>query len=129
MYNFEEVEIPKEIKVQTVEKYSLYRYLEVYNDLLPSNSIFLAFLKRYPKQTYFKAEGKYANRLDLISREIYDTPHLWWFLGLFNNIVDPDNFNNTLIYYIEPNILFDIFEKFDGYGKNVVDKDVKEKIF
>jgi len=128
-YEFEDVEIPEKIKLKTKEKYSLYRYMPVYNDMLPTNSVFQAYLKKYPKTTFFKVEGKYKNRLDLISKELYGTPHLWWFLAMFNNIIDPDNFDLNKVYYIEYNILSDIFEKFKKYGENKINKELKEFMF
>ena len=128
-YVFEDVVIPEKIKAKTNEKYSLYQYLEVYNDLLPSNSIFMAFLKKYPKNDFFKIDGKYKNRLDLISKEVYGTPHLWWFLALYNGIIDPDNFDLNKVYFIKQNILFDVLEKFKGKGANKVNVEIRDLIF
>jgi len=109
-------------------KTEIYRYMNIYDDMLPTSSRFLEYIRKYPKTTFFEVTGKYKNRLDLISKEIYGTYHLWWFLGLFNDIIDPDNFGSK-IYYIPRNILFDIFEEFSKYGGNKISEENLNKMF
>ena len=109
-------------------KTEIYRYMEIYDDMLPTNSRFLEYIRKYPKTTFFEVTGKYKNRLDLISKEIYGTYHLWWFLGLYNDIIDPDNFGSK-IYYISRNTLFEIFEEFSKYGANKISKENLDKMF
>jgi len=109
-------------------KTEIYRYMKIYDDMLPTSSRFLEYIRKYPKTTFFEVTGKYKNRLDLISKEIYGTYHLWWFLGLFNDIIDPDNFGSK-IYYIPRNVLFDIFEEFSKYGENKVSEENLNKMF
>jgi len=127
--NFEDVELSRELKENTNEFYSLYNYMEVYNDILPSNSIFKNYINKYPKKDFFEVTSKNKDRLDLISREIYGTPHLWWFLAMFNNIINPDKIEKHIIYYIPLNILKDIFSKFYKKGCNKIDTEVKNKMF
>jgi len=127
-YEFEDVQVDEAILAKTNTKFSLYNYLEVYNDLLPSNSLFMSYIQKYPKTTFFSVDGKYRNRLDLISREIYESPQLWWFLALFNNIIDPDDWDLGRIYYIEPSILYSIFDEFKDKGCNKINTNLKNLI-
>ena len=123
------VDVPKpdmsEVK-DYEEAYELYNYMPVINDMLPVTSTFQKYLEKYPKNHVFKVPANYKNRIDLISRELYGTSHLWWFLCLYNNIINPDNFDLTEIYYIPKTDLMIIFDEFKGkYGAmNKVEKDL-----
>ena len=39
--------------------------------------------------TVYAVENIYANRLDNIAAVFYGEPRYWWFLAMYNNILDP----------------------------------------
>jgi len=54
-----------------------------------------------------------AKRWDLIANEYYGTPNLWWFIYLFNSIIDPFELaydEDRVIKIIKPVYLAEIFK-------------------
>lgn len=96
------------------ETYEIYNYLPVINDILPVTSIFQKYISKYPKSNTLKLSSNLKNRIDLISKEIYGTPHLWWIICLYNNIIDPEKFDLNEVYYIPKINLLSIFDEFKG---------------
>ena len=42
-----------------------------------------------PVDNYYTITAGSANRIDLISQEVYGTPYLWWAICMANNIKNP----------------------------------------
>ena len=122
------VEKPNMDKVDTYEEMTeIYNYITIVNDMLPADNFFIDFLRKYPKTNIFKV-GNFKNRLDLISKEIYGTPHFWWLIAFMNDIIDPDNFDLKEVKYIAPTNLYDILLEFRKFGGNYVTPEEKDLI-
>ena len=50
---------------------------------------YLSMVSQVTSYTQYQIEEKFEGRLDLISYNFYETPDLWWFIGIFNGIVNP----------------------------------------
>lgn len=86
-------------------------YMKTSNGIIPATSPLHKDLLGIPKIKFVQVDLRVKNRLDLISYELYKNYQLWWVLMLFNDIINPDKWDNNVIYYIEPNQLLSLLEK------------------
>ena len=54
---------------------------------------------------------KYKNRLDLLSYDLYSTTDLWWILGIYNDIINPMNFDIPLLSYSDYDDIIELIKR------------------
>ena len=60
------------------------------------NPLKLEPLPGYPDVTFI-VNGRYVNRIDLISMKFYQTPKYWWVLARYNDLSNPFRVSNNTI--------------------------------
>lgn len=62
-----------------------------------SNKELLESLKELPPDKQLSGYD-YQNRLDLLSYDSYGNVELWWVLGIYNDIINPIDFDIQVLY-------------------------------
>lgn len=63
-------------------------------------------IRSFPYQNTIDVTAELRNRLDLISyREYNGVTYLWWYIAIYNNIIDPFKFDNPYLYIPDFNSL------------------------
>ena len=80
-------------------KYSIESYLELDKETglydFLSNPTFISQLKKLD----YKSTVTVTNReLDELALDVYETEDLWWVLAIYNDVINPYDFSNNLLY-------------------------------
>lgn len=62
-----------------------------------SNSDLIEDIKTLETQRELFVTDRYLNRLDNVAFDCYGSVNLWWVLAIFNDILDPTEFPETLL--------------------------------
>lgn len=80
-----------------VDRYSIENFFEFNEEIqdydILSNPVLMRTIKELPKSGVIDGQNIGVIRLDQLSYELYSTTSLWWFLAIYNDIIDI--FNNT----------------------------------
>lgn len=77
-------------------------------DLVRDDAI-IKQIKAFPYQNTIDVTIDLKNRLDLISYKEYNgVTYLWWYIAMYNDIIDPLDFNNSYLYIPDINALQDM---------------------
>lgn len=69
-------------------------------DLVRDDEI-IQLIKSFSYQNIIDVTIDLKNRLDLISHQEYGVTYLWWYIAVYNSIIDPLNFKNDYLYIPE----------------------------
>lgn len=89
-----------DIQLQDIQEFSRYRTLrrltnENSNSFIESPNRIV--IRESTKDSFYKVDPGFENRLDLISNMFYGTPKLWWALAYANKLYDPRKVKSGII--------------------------------